>query len=191
MIVRAEHAQIRDYQTMINTVINMLSLHSNQWYKSLLSSENIHLQICQIVTLNEIICFSFRFWRWIISRIQSIFKKKMLFNMLHRVRNAPHPHLRVSSGRRSWRPVPPWTLRLWAALPAGQAGPPGSLCSHRRHGCSPISSPSSSLSPCVRKEASFRCCWGHFVVAGRRKRATFNDEPSCDVCCFVEVWVLD
>lgn len=76
MIVRAEHAQIRDYQTMINTVINMLSLHSNQWYKSLLSSENIHLQIYQIVTLNKIICFSFRFWRWIISRIQSIFKKK-------------------------------------------------------------------------------------------------------------------
>lgn len=75
MIVRAEHAQIRDYQTMINTVINMLSLHSNQWYKSLLSSENIHLQICQIVTLNKIICFSFRFWRWIISRIQSILKK--------------------------------------------------------------------------------------------------------------------
>lgn len=119
------------------------------------------------------------------------FKKKMLFNMLHRVRNAPHPHLLVSSGRRSWRPVPPWTLRLWAALPAGQAGPPGSLCSHRRHGCSPISSPSSSPSPCVRKEASFRCCWGHFVVAGRWKRTTFNDEPSCDVCCFVEIWVLD
>lgn len=34
MIVRAEHALISNHQTLINTVINMLSLHSNRSYKS-------------------------------------------------------------------------------------------------------------------------------------------------------------
>lgn len=76
------------------------------------------------------------------------------------------PHLHVSSRRCSWRPLPPWTRRLWAALPAGRAEPPGSLCSRRRHGCSLTYSPSSSPSPCVRKEASSRCCWRHSAAAG-------------------------
>lgn len=131
MIVRAEHAPISNQQTLINMVISMLSLHSNRSYKSPPS----------VQPPNHTRSHRYR-----------------PLSMLHRVRNTPHPHLLVSSGRRSWHPAPPWTLHLWAAPPAGPAGPPGSLCSRRRRGCSQTSSPSASPCPCVRKEASFRCC---------------------------------
>lgn len=127
------------------------------------------------------------FWRWIISvSVSTCLTKRERERETER---SPHPHLRASSGRRSWRPVPSWTPRLWAALPAGPAEPPGSLCSRRRHGCSPIScpvAPSSSPSLCVRRrEASFRCCWGHFVVAGRERSFYFRMvKPQLNLCCF-------
>lgn len=99
---------------------------------------------------------------------------KTVLNMLHPQRKTPPPHLPSFSEQRCQRPVPALTPRLWAALPGGSTDPPGSLCSHRRHGCSPIFSqvfPFSSPSLCVRGEVSSRCCWQRFVVAAMKQKS--------------------
>lgn len=83
----------------------------------------------------------------------------------------PDSHLLSSSGWRPWSPVPSWSLHPWAIRPVDWAESPGSLCSRCHHGCSLtffLLDPSFSPSPYVRKEASFRWCWGRSAVARKQ-----------------------
>lgn len=96
------------------------------------------------------------------------------------------PYLLSSSGWHSWCPVPLSTLHLWSALPLTPPEPPGSLCSHLHHGCSLIFSPVALFfSPylCVKVEASFHCCWGHFVAATKwRNTSCYMFSKKCQFC---------